>query len=505
MSDDTAAADAEKDAAKANGKDKETTPPEHHEDVAVTTEHSVEIGGVEIPYTATAGRLVLKEEEGEKQASFFYISYTRSDVDDATDRPIVFAFNGGPGSSSVWLHLGFYGPRRVRLSDDGMAVPPPARLIDNEHSLLDVADLVFIDPVSTGYSRAIPEEKAKDFHHFKKDIESVGEFIRLYLTRTGRWSSPKYISGESYGTLRGVGVAGYLWNRHGVALNGLLLISSILNYQTAGFDRDTWTFRRGNDLPYPLFLPTYAATAHYHGALDEPYASMELRDFLDEVEQFAAGDYATALFLGSRMTDEMRADIVAKIASYTGLDPVYVDRANLRPEILWFCKELLRARGRAVGRIDSRFTAPERFDAAHSIEADPSLDAVVPAYTTAFNAYVQDELEYASDLPYEILSSRVQPWSYEPFQNAYVDVSETLRAVMTRNPYMRVFVANGYYDLATPYFATEYTMAHVDVDNDHSEQVEMEYYPAGHMMYIHLESLAKMAADCRTFLTTPVG
>jgi len=489
---------------KSNGKDsdpsKETPPPEHHEDAAVSTEHSIRVGGEDVPYRATAGRMVLSEEEGEKQASFFYIAYTRSDVDDVATRPIVFAFNGGPGSSSVWLHLGCYGPRRVAMTDDGMAVSPPARLVDNEHSILDVADLVFIDPVSTGYSRAIPEDKAKDFHHFKKDIESVGEFIRLYLTRSGRWASPKFLSGESYGTLRSVGVAGYLWDRHGVALNGLLLISSILNYQTTGFDLDTMTFRRGNDLPYPLYLPTYAATAHYHGALDEAYASMPLREFLDEVEEFAAGDYATALFEGSRMSEEVRASIVARVAAYTGLDPVYVERANLRPEILWFCKELLRDRSRAVGRIDSRFTAPERFDAAHSIEADPSLDAVIPAYTTAFNAYVRSELEYESDLPYEILSSRVRPWSYEPLQNAHVDVSETLRAVMTRNPFMQVFVANGYYDLATPYFATEYTFAHLDVDNDHSRQVEMEYYPAGHMMYIHLESLEKMAGDCRAFI-----
>jgi carboxypeptidase C (cathepsin A) len=493
------------DEAKKNDKNgdskKETPPPEHHEDAAVTTEHLVRINGEDVSYTATAGRMVLTEEEGEKQASFFYIAYTRNDVEDVDGRPIMFAFNGGPGSSSVWLHLGAYGPRRVAMADDGMSIAPPARLIDNEHSLLDVADLVFIDPVSTGYSRAIPEEKAKDFHHFKKDIESVGEFIRLYLTRSGRWASPKYLSGESYGTLRSVGVAGYLWNRHGVALNGLLLISSILNYQTSGFDLETMTFRRGNDLPYPLYLPTYAATAHYHGALDEPYASMPLRDFLEEVEQFSAGEYATALFEGTRMSDERRASVVAQVAAYTGLDPVYVQRANLRPEILWFCKELLRDRSRAVGRIDSRFTAPERFDAAHSIEADPSLDAVIPAYTTAFNAYVRGELEYESDLPYEILSSRVRPWSYEPFQNAYVDVSETLRAVMTRNPFMRVFVANGYYDLATPYFATEYTFAHLDVDNDHSGQVDMEYYPAGHMMYIHLESLERMATDCRAFLT----
>ena len=479
---------------------KDTPPPEHHEDATVSTEHTIRIADVDVSYTATAGRLVLAAEEGKKQASFFYISYERNDVADATIRPIVFAFNGGPGSSSVWLHLGVYGPRRVVMSDDGMAVAPPGRLVDNEHSILDVTDVVFVDPVSTGFSRAIPEDDAKDFHGFKKDIESVGEFIRLYLTRTGRWASPKYISGESYGTLRSVGVAGYLWNRHGVALNGLLLISSILNYQTIGFDRETWTFRRGNDLPYPLFLPTYAATAHYHGALEEPYASMPIRDFLAEVERFAEDEYAPALFAGTRLRAEERSALVGKLSGYTGLAAEYIDRANLRIEILWFCKELLRDRSRAVGRIDSRFVAPERYGVGQSIESDPSLDAVTPAYTTAFNAYVKTELEYESDLPYEILSRRVQPWSYEPFENAYVDVSETLRDVMTRNPFMKVFVASGYYDLATPYFATEYTFSHIDLDAEHTANVQLAYYEAGHMMYIRLASLAKLAADCRAFI-----
>ena len=271
-----------------------------------------------------------------------------------------------------------------------------------------------------------------------------------------------------------------------------------MNYQTVGFDRETWTFRRGNDLPYPLFLPTYAATAHFHGVLDEPYASMQIRDLLDEVEVFAKG--ATALFAGTRLGAQERDALVNRLAAYTGLDADYIDRVDLRIEILWYCKELLRGRRRAIGRIDSRFTAPERFDAGQSIEADPSLDAVIPAYTTAFNAYVRSELQYESDLPYEILSSRVEPWSYEPFENAYVDVSETLRSVMTRNPFMKVFVANGYYDLATPYFATEYTFSHLDLDDDYVGNVQSEYYHAGHMMYIHLDSLAKLSADCRNFI-----
>ncbi|VAW05111.1 Carboxypeptidase-related protein, partial [hydrothermal vent metagenome] len=265
-------------------KDPDLPPPPHHEDEVVATQHSVVVNGSTVEYTATAGRMVLTEEEGKKQASFFYVGYTRDGVEDTSDRPIVFSFNGGPGSASVWLHLGALGPKRVLMSDDGWPLAPPSQLVPNEHSILDVADLVFIDPISTGYSRAIPEEKAKEFHHFTKDIESVGQFIRMYLTRNERWNSPKFLAGESYGTTRAAGLAGHLFNRYGVAFNGLLLISAILSFQTAGFDRKTWTFSRGNDLPYPLFLPTYAATAHYHAALGDAEQSTALRELLDDVE-----------------------------------------------------------------------------------------------------------------------------------------------------------------------------------------------------------------------------
>ncbi|MDJ0959073.1 MAG: peptidase S10 [Acidimicrobiia bacterium] len=475
--------------------------PPHHEEEFVATQHSVKVGRKKVEYTATAGRMLLREEDGKKQATFFFVGYTREDVADPSTRPIVFAFNGGPGSSSVWLHLGALGPRRVLLADDGMAVPPPGRLVDNAYSILDVADLVFIDPIGTGYSRAIPNEEAKQYHHFKKDIETVGEFIRAYLTKHDRWGSPKFLAGESYGTTRSAGVAAHLFRRHGIYFNGLLLISSILNFQTAGFDPQTGTFRRGNDLPYVVFLPTYAAAAWYHGKLAKKYQKMSIRSFLDEVEAFAANEYALALFQGDRLSDADRATIVRRLAEYTGLSETYVQRYDLRIEILRFCKELLRAEGYTIGRIDARYKGRGRFDDGDSMESDPSIDATMGLYTSALNDYVKRELEYESDLPYEVLSEQVwQNWDYEDFKNAYVDVSESLREVMARNAFMKVFVANGYFDLATPHFATEYTFSHMGLSPEVRDNVEMTYYDAGHMMYVHLESLDQLAKDLRDFI-----
>jgi len=480
---------------------KELPPPPHHEEISTETLHTVEIDGRAVEYTATAGRLLLKEEEGKKKASFFFVSYTKKDVSDPSDRPVVFAFNGGPGSSSVWLHLGLLGPRRVLMDNNGMPYPPPGRLVDNGHSLLDVADLVFIDPVGTGFSRAIPNEEAKGFHHFKKDIEAVGEFIRLYLTRHKRWGSPKFLAGESYGTTRSAGLAGHMYERYGITFNGLILISSILNFQTAGFDGSTGTFRRGNDLPYVVFLPTYTATAWYHGKLGAKDQERDLRDLLDEVEQFAATEYALALFQGAALSENQFKKIARKVARYTGLSETYVTRYDLRIEILRFCKELLREEGKTVGRIDSRYTGIDRFRDGDAFESDPSMDATMGVYTSALNAYMHDELDYESDLPYEILSTQTwQNWDYEDFKNAYVDVSETLRNTMSRNPYMKVFVANGYLDLATPYFATEYTFNHIGLDESLRENVQMEYYDAGHMMYVHIPSLVKLADDLRGFV-----
>jgi carboxypeptidase C (cathepsin A) len=484
-------------------------------DNIVITQHSLIIGGRTLHYTATAGTMVLKEEsekggetrnqaEGEKpKAEIFFVAYTLEreesipDAEHRRTRPITFSFNGGPGSSSVWLHLGLLGPRRVEMGDAGALLPPPYQLVDNEFSFLDFTDLVFIDPVTTGYSRAVEGENPKQFHNFEKDIASVGDFIRLYTTRYRRWTSPKFLIGESYGTTRSAGLSGYLQDRHGMYLNGIMLISSILNFQTA-------RFLPGNDLPFILFLPTYAATSWYHGKL-EADLQRDLRNTLDEVEAFAAGEYTAALMKGDSLPASERARIVAKLARYTGLRPEYIEQTNLRIEIFRFTKELLRTQRRTVGRLDTRFTGIDRDAAGEKWEFDPSMAAIVGPYTATLNDYVRSELAFESDLPYEILTSRVQPWSYEAYQNQYVNVAETLRKAMTTNPFLKVIVANGYYDLATPYFATRYTFDHLELDESLRSNYSMTYYEAGHMMYIHLPSLAQLKNDLAAFVQSAIA
>jgi carboxypeptidase C (cathepsin A) len=489
MTEDTAAKDETK-----------PEPPPHHEEDSVTTSHSIDIDGEAIDFEATAGRLLLRSEDGKKRASFFFTAYTKDNAD-PTERPLIFAFNGGPGSSSVWLHFGLFGPRRVVLDDEGMPESLPGRLVDNEFSILDVADVVFIDPVGTGFSRGIPEEESQTFHHFRRDIESVGEFIHLYLSRHGRWASPIYLAGESYGTTRSAALAGHLLTRFGLALNGILLISSILDFATAPFDKRTWTFPPGADLPYILFLPAYAASGWYHGVVAPEHRDRSLREFLDEVEEFALGDYALGLLKGDQLDQPAFDEMVARVSAYTGLDEEYVRRYRGRIEILRFCKALLRDKARTVGRLDSRYTGIDRFADGDSMESDPSYTAILGAYTSAANDHLRRNLQYSSDLPYEILSTKVhEAWDYEDFKNSQVEVVETLRATMSQNPLMKVFVANGYFDLATPYFATEHTFSHMGLDPDVRANVEMQYYEAGHMMYAHMPSLERLADDMREFI-----
>lgn len=485
---------------------KQEDRPEPTDQLSIT-QHVFTSGGKPIRYTVTAGTIVLKEEsekkgkdggeaEGEKaRATIFFIAYARDDVEDQARRPLTFSFNGGPGSSSVWLHLGLLGPRRVEMDEAGNLPAPPFRLVDNEYSLLDLTDLVFIDPVSTGYSRPVVGEKAGDFHSFKKDIESVGDFIRLYTTRYARWTSPKFLIGESYGTTRAAGLAGYLQERHGLYLNGIMLVSAVLNFQTANFDP-------GNDLPYILFLPTYTATAWYHKRLEPDLQQQNLPATLREVEAFALGDYAQALLAGAALSADTQAHVAEQLARYTGLSPDYVVRTDLRINIHRFVKELLRAERRTVGRLDSRFQGIDRDAVGEQTEYDPSLTNVLGPYTAAFNNYARVELKYESDLPYEILTERVQPWSYAPHENHYVNVAETLRKAISLNPYLKVFVANGYYDLATPYYATRYTINHLGLDPSLSANISLGFYEAGHMMYIHLPSLARLRADLSDFMAS---
>jgi carboxypeptidase C (cathepsin A) len=485
---------------------KETIPPPV--DVLVETHHTTLINGLEISYTVTTGTIVLKEEavktgekagesEGEKpKATIFFIAYTRDDVADRSHRPLTFSFNGGPGSSSVWLHLGVLGPRRVFLDEAGKMLPPPFKLVENEFSLLDVSDLVFIDPVSTGYSRPTVGESAKQFHGFKKDIESVGDFIRLYTTRYQRWNSPKFLIGESYGTTRASGLSGYLQDRHGLYLNGIMLVSAVLDFSTLEFEP-------GNDLPYVLFLPTYTATAWYHNRLG-PDLQADLKGAVEEARNFAIGDYALALMKDAALSAPERQEIARKLARLTGLSEEYVLRTNLRILIFRFAKELLRAQRRTVGRLDSRFLGMDRDAAGEFFEDDPSLTNIMGPYTATFYDYVRGELRFESDLPYEILNPKVWPWSYADHENRYVNVAETLRKAITANPYLKVFVANGYFDMATPFLATEYTFNRLGLEPELQGNISMGYYEAGHMMYIHLPSLGRLKDDLAAFIRSAV-
>ncbi len=481
-------------------KEEKPTP----KDNLVETKHTIKMGGKEIKYTATSGTMVLKEDVLDKEkdtevekprAQFFFTAYTKDGVSDKAKRPITFSFNGGPGSSSVWLHLGALGPRRVVLTDDGELPPPPFKLVDNQYSVLDETDLVFIDPIGTGYSRPVEGEKSKEWLGFKKDIESVGDFIRLYVTRYNRWLSPKFLAGESYGTTRAAGLSGYLQDRHGMYLNGIMLISAVLDFTTIDFNLN-------NELPYIMFLPAYAAAAWYHGKLS---FKTPLQTLLKEVEEFAVGPYTAALLKGDALTPEERANIVEKMSRYTGISREFIERSNLRINDQHFFKELLRDRGRTIGRLDGRFTAIDRLGVTERPEFDPLLTNVLGPYTAAFNDYIRSELKFESDWLYEILSEKVgMNWSYKEFENAYVHVVETLRGAMTRNPYLKIFVANGYYDLGTPYFATEYTFNHLGLDESLRKNISMEYYDAGHMIYIHLPSLKQLKKDLSAFIKSAI-
>ncbi|MEP7137125.1 MAG: peptidase S10 [Chloroflexota bacterium] len=469
------------------------------EDKLVVSKHSIKIKGKEIKYTVTAGTMVLKEEttdrekeaEGEKpKAQVFFVAYSKDGVKDPAKRPLTFSFNGGPGSASVWLHLGVLGPRRVLMQNDGELPPPPYQLTDNEFSILDETDLVFIDPMNTGYTRPVEGVAPKQWHGFKKDIELVGDFIRLYTTRNNRWLSPKFLIGESYGTTRSAGLSGYLQERHGMYLNGIMLISSVLDFSTVDFNVN-------NDLPYLMFLPGYTATAWYHNVLT-PHKP--LQTWLKDAEEFALGDYAKALLKGDSLTKDERADIVKRLSLYTGISEQFIERSNLRIDAFHYFKELLRERGLTVGRLDSRLIGRDRLGVTEHAEYDPLLTNIMGPYTAAFYDYIRRELKFESDLPYEILSGFVHPWSYREFENSYVHVGETLRAAMTYNPHLKVFVANGYYDLGTPYFATEYTFNHLGLSEELRKNVSMEYYDAGHMMYIHMPSLKQMKVDLAKFI-----
>ena len=475
-------------------------------DLVVKTRHKAKIGGKTLAYTATCGTWVMTEEHdkdgehlGQKpKSAMFFTAYTLDGTVNLAKRPIMFCFNGGPGSSSVWVHLGLLGPKRVALDADGYAGAPPYRLIDNAYSMLADADLVFIDPIGTGYSRMVEGEKTKEFHEYQRDLESVGAFIRLYVSRNERWASPKFIAGESYGTTRACGLAGLLQDKYGMYLNGLLLISVALDFQTLRFDH-------GNDLAPTMFLPTYAATAWKHKKLSADMQKKSLTNLLKEVEAFTEGEYAAALFKGDKLSGKEFNAMAEKVARYTGLSLAYVKSTKLRVHIHRFCKELLRAEGKTVGRLDSRFTSKDRDSAGEHFEFDPAMVTIAGVFSSTFNDYVRSALKFKTDLDYRVSAGFYTNWGWKDFANRYANIGETLRRAMTLNPHLKVYVGNGYFDLATPHFASDYTVNHLMLDAPLDKNISTHYYEAGHMMYIHAPSLTKMADDLRGFMKGALG
>jgi carboxypeptidase C (cathepsin A) len=476
------------------------------EERSSTTEGSIAIDGETVDYTATVGDIVLRDDKGEPTAKMTYVSYVRDGVADRRTRPVTFAFNGGPGSASVWVHLGAFGPKKAALDDEGMPLgPPPGELVDNEFSVLDATDLVFIDPVETGWSRPAPGGETEAFTGFTNDVRSVGEFIRMWLSRNDRWASPKFIAGESYGTTRSAGLAEYLQDSHGMYLNGICLISSVINWGTK-------VFNIGNDLPYPLILPTYTATAWYHGMLPDRYDG-DLAAALRDAEEFALGEYSSALMLGNRLQGERREAIRSRLAELSGLTEDYLERADLRVDIYHFVKELKRAEGETVGRLDSRYKSTDRDDVGEYFEFDPSGAIVTGWYVSLIKDYLRHDLGYESDVVFRHSAGRrIRPWSYHEEQsrlsygtNAYANYAEALRSAMHKNRYLKVLVMSGYYDLATPYFASDYTVDHMQLDPELRENLEVAYYEAGHMMYVRREDHRKFREDYLAFMAGALG
>ncbi|HEU6447707.1 MAG TPA: peptidase S10 [Verrucomicrobiae bacterium] len=461
----------------------------------VFTTNTITIDGERVTYVAETGMLPILKKDGDNKASVFYVAYTRIDgknsaQKDPAKRPVTFCFNGGPGSSSVWLHLGALGPRRIKMNEDGTLPPPPYSLVDNNYSLLGASDLVFIDPVSTGFSRAVKGEKAEDFFGTDNDLNSVGEFIRLWTTRHQRWLSPKYLCGESYGVFRAAGLADHLRSRYGMYLNGLVLISGVLNFATI------WN-NPGNDLPYPLYLPAYTAAAQFHHKLP-PDLENDLPKALAEARAFAKGEYTSALQQGNMLPDDERAKIVTELARLTGLKTNVIIDNDLRIDEGVFRKQLLHDEGLILGAYDARITGRDDDPASSYPDFDPSAAATLGPFAAAMNSYVRDELKFEDDLPYEILAN-VQPWDYGVHNN-YANAADQLAATMNQNPYMRVLVFGGKRDLVCPIDTMHYSLDHMALAAPYRKNISYAEFEAGHMMYINLPDLKKMQADLEKFV-----
>jgi carboxypeptidase C (cathepsin A) len=461
------------------------------------TRHSIEVKGRVIRYTATAGYIALRDEKGKVQAQMFFVAYVQEGQGDKSSRPVTFAYNGGPGASSVWLHLAALGPKRVALTKEGKAPPPPYRLAPNEYTWLEFTDLVFVDPVGTGYSRPAQGVSAKEFFGVEEDIQSMGEFIRLYATRYERWLSPKFVVGESYGTTRTAGLSGYLQNKIGMNLNGILLLSSVLDFQTI-------VFTPLNNLPYILYLPCYTMAAGYHGKLT-PDSKADLRKTRQEAERFAMNEYLLALAKGNQLSESERGRVAGKLAAFTGLPETYIRNSNLRITREDFVKELLHREHLRVGVLDSRITG---YGKVKSFMEDPSVFEVTGPLVAVWNDYVRRELQFESRLPYVILSvkaNRSWDWGSATGGMGFVNVASTLQQAMNENKFLKVFMASGYYDLDTSYFATRYTVNHLELGPGSRGNITQAFYEAGHQMYTDLPSLKKLSGDAAAFFREAGG
>jgi len=453
------------------------------------TSHTIRLDGREIKYTATTGTLPIRLDNGQIAARMFFVAYTK-DGEDVKTRPVSFLYNGGPGAATIWLHMGSFAPKHVEMAPEGFQPPPPYRLVDNENSLLDVSDLVFVDAIDTGFSRVVAGVNNQQFHGQSGDLRAFGEFTNEYLTAYSRWPSPKYLIGESYGTIRSAGLAQEIQERHGVELNGIVLVSSLLTYQTLSPAPD-------NDVAYAANIETFTADAWYHKKLPPDLQSLSLKQAVDQSRAFAWGDYTLALTKGNTLTDAERTAMAQKLARFTGLSTQFILNANLRVTAERFRKELLRDKRLAIGRLDGRFTSIDADAAGEREEFDISNSALQGPYTAMFLDYVRNELKWESDLHYPT-SGNVRPWTYD--QNRYMDMTEALRSAMTHNPFLKVFVAIGYYDMATVMGGAEFNFTHLAYEKQVTERVSYGYYEAGHMIYIRPSAHKALKNDIAKFI-----